>query len=126
MVIIMASCRNIGQRDKYKLKELICAEYTAELTRKRTLFSRVCTQLYHKQLKFTLTNPATLHFQSIDGTQKTFHNHEDSEMYVDSLKDNNTSDNKDRNYQTTLVQPHKLNRQILKMNTNTRTPGNKK
>lgn len=50
---------------------LIFADYSAERTRKRKLFSKVCTQLFNKRLKFTLAYPATLHFQSTDGTQKT-------------------------------------------------------
>lgn len=53
---------------------LIFADYSAELTTKKKIFSLVCMQLFHKHVKFTLAYPATLYLQTPDSTQILFQN----------------------------------------------------
>lgn len=49
---------------------LIFADYSIELSKKRKLFSKVCTQLYHKQIRFSLAYPAVIHVSLPNGGQR--------------------------------------------------------
>lgn len=64
---------------------LIFADYSAELTKQRKMFSKICTQLFHKNIKFTLAYPATLHLQTPEGTQRTFEDPTEAEINVEEL-----------------------------------------
>lgn len=48
---------------------LLFSDYSAEVSKKRKIFSKICTILYQKKFKFTLAYPATLHMVAPDGKQ---------------------------------------------------------
>lgn len=64
---------------------LLFADYSVEVTRKRKLFSPICTTLFEKHVRFSLAYPAVLRFTSKEGRQLTFKDPEDAKHYWDTL-----------------------------------------
>lgn len=62
---------------------LIFADYAAELTKRMKLFSKACTILFQKQIKFTLAYPATLHLQTPEGAQRSIQDPTEAELYAE-------------------------------------------
>lgn len=64
---------------------LLFADYSMEVTRKRKLFSPICTSLFEKNVRFSLAYPAILRFASKEGRQLIFKDPEEAKNYWDTL-----------------------------------------
>lgn len=90
---------------------VIFADYSAELTRKRKLFSKVCTVLYQKYIKFKLAYPATLHLQMPEGAQRSSHDPDEAEGYITRLTTD--AENSSKTNAETPQHQLKINHQLL-------------
>lgn len=61
--------------DGYKI--LLFADYSVDLSKKRRLFTPLCSQLHSKKIKFAPTYPAVLRITTADGNQHSFDDPED-------------------------------------------------
>lgn len=61
---------------------LIFADYSAEVSKRRKAFNKICTELVERQIKFSLLYPAKLTFMAPNGRQMTFLDHEEAEAYI--------------------------------------------
>lgn len=64
---------------------LIFADYSMDLSKRRKNFSKICTQLYQRQIKFSLAYPATLYISMPDGGQRIFYDYTEAESFVANL-----------------------------------------
>lgn len=65
---------------------LIFADYSIDLSKRRKAFSKTCTQLFYRQIKFSLAYPATLYVALPEGGQRTFYDHTDAEKLSKNLE----------------------------------------
>lgn len=98
---------------------LIFADYSAELTRKRKMLSKVCTVLYQKNIKFTSAYPATLQtlqmqtYRCREGAQCSFQDPDEVEGYITCLTANaENSPMTQKQRRTPQYQPN-INYQLL-------------
>lgn len=64
---------------------LLFSDYSAEVSRKRKLFTPICATLFQNKIKFTLPFPAVLHLAAPDGRQYTFYTVEEIEPFMQDL-----------------------------------------
>lgn len=65
---------------------LIFADYSAEVSKRRKAFNKLCADLMQKQIKFLLLYPAKLMFMAPGGRQMTFIDHEEAETYLQQME----------------------------------------
>lgn len=87
---------------------LIFADYSPDLSKRRKNFSKVCTQLYQRQIKLSLAYLATLYISLQDGGQRIFYDHNKAESYISNLKNEENSDTPNGKRRGTPVQPTKI------------------
>lgn len=63
-------------------KLLLFADYSQEVSNKRKAFSRICSTLFHNNIKFTLAYPAILHVTSKDGDRISLHTPVEAEQFL--------------------------------------------
>lgn len=61
---------------------LLFLNYSAEVSKRRKMFSKICSTLYLRKITFTLAYPATLHLVVPDGKQYSFQNVEEVESFL--------------------------------------------
>lgn len=66
-------------------KQLIFADYSAEVSRKSRKFQPACAELFKRSVCFTLAYPAVLRLQAPDGEQLTFQSPEKANAFLRSL-----------------------------------------
>lgn len=66
------------------IRLLLFADYSAKLSKKRKLFSPLCSMLHDKKIKYALTYPAILRITSADGQQRAFEDTEEAEAFINS------------------------------------------
>lgn len=64
---------------------LLFADYSAELSKKRKLFTPLCSVLHNKKVRFALAYPAILRVTTADGQQHSFDDPEEAEIFINSL-----------------------------------------
>lgn len=89
---------------------LIFADYTIELSRKRKLLSKVCTKLYHKQIRFFLVYPAILNITLPDGGQHPFYDHQEAENFFKCIDSEKLTETLNLGLNRTPANPTKINR----------------
>lgn len=93
--------------------DLISADYSPDLSKRRKNFSKVCTQLYQRQIKFSLAYPATLYVAMPDGGQHIYYDHTEAERFILNLDNDQETTTPNGKQRGTPVQPNKINRRLL-------------
>lgn len=65
---------------------LLFSDHSAEVSKKRKAFSKICTALYKKQEKFSLLYPAKLTLTSQTGCQLMFTDPAEAEAYLNNME----------------------------------------
>lgn len=67
---------------------LLFSDYSAEVSRKRKMFSKICSQLHLRKILFTLVYSAILHLAAPNRKQHSFLDPEDAEAFLEGLQQN--------------------------------------